>query len=64
LKNVGKPAKEEGIESYLCVSLMEFEEIISSSKIPEGFTIVASTRTKLRGLLLRGISILYLVAAG
>ncbi len=52
LKSVGKPAEEEGIESYLWVSLAELEEMIASAKITDGFTIAAYTRAKLRGLLI------------
>jgi ADP-ribose pyrophosphatase len=51
LKSVGQPAQEEGIESFLWVSLAELEEMIASAKITDGFTIAAYTRAKLRGLL-------------
>jgi ADP-ribose pyrophosphatase len=51
LKSVGKPAEDEGIESLLWVSLAELEEMISSGKITDGFTIAAYTRAKLRGLI-------------
>lgn len=51
LKSIGQPAEEEGIESYLWVSLVELEEMIASAKITDGFTIAAYTRAKLRGLL-------------
>jgi len=51
LKSVGKPAKAEGIESLLWVSLAELEEMIANTKITDGFTIAAYTRAKLRGLL-------------
>lgn len=51
LKSFGKPAKEEGIENYLWVSLAELEEMIASTQITDGFTIAAYTRAKLRGLL-------------
>jgi ADP-ribose pyrophosphatase len=51
LKSIGQPAKEEGIESFLWVSLTELEEMIASAKMTDGFTIAAYTRAKLRGLL-------------
>jgi len=51
LESVGKPAEEEGIESYLLVPLAELEAMIASAKITDGFTIAAYTRAKLRGLL-------------
>jgi ADP-ribose pyrophosphatase len=51
LKSIGQPSEDEGIESYLWVSLMEFEEMIASAKIADGFTIAVYTRAKLRGLL-------------
>jgi len=51
LKSIGQPAQEEGIESFLWVSLAELEEMIASAKITDGFTIAAYTRAKLRGLL-------------
>lgn len=51
LESVGQPAEEEGIESYLWVSLAKLEEMIASAEITDGFTIAAYTRAKLRGLL-------------
>lgn len=51
LISVGKPAENEGIESYNFVSLAELEEMIASAEITDGFTIAAYTRAKLRGLL-------------
>jgi len=51
LKSVGQPAQDEGIESFLWVSLAELEEMIVNAKITDGFTIAAYTRAKLRGLL-------------
>ena len=51
LISIGKPAEQEGIESYSFVSLAELEEMIASAKITDGFTIAAYTRAKLRGLL-------------
>jgi ADP-ribose pyrophosphatase len=51
LKFIGQPAQEEGIESFLWVSLIELEEMIANAKITDGFTIATYTRAKLRGLL-------------
>lgn len=51
LISIGKFAEEEGIESYLWVSIEELEEMIASERITDGFTIAAYTRAKLRGLL-------------
>jgi len=51
LKSIGKPAQDEGIESYLWVSLSELEEMIATGKITDGFTIAAYTKAKLLGLL-------------
>lgn len=51
LQSIGQPSEEEGIESYLWVSLIELEEMIAKAKITDGFTIAAYTRAKLRGLL-------------
>lgn len=51
LKSIGQPSEEEGIESFLWVSLEELEEMIASAKITDGFTIATYTRAKLRGVL-------------
>ncbi len=51
LKSIGQPAEEEGIESYLWVSLVELEVMIARAEITDGFTIAAYTRAKLLGLL-------------
>jgi ADP-ribose pyrophosphatase len=51
LNSVGKPAKEEGIESLHWVSLEEFENMLANAQITDGFTIAAYTRAKLQGLL-------------
>lgn len=51
LKSIGKPAQNEGIESFHWVSLNELENMIATGKITDGFTIAAYTRAKLRGLL-------------
>ncbi|MBU1934454.1 NUDIX hydrolase [Patescibacteria group bacterium] len=50
LISVGKPAKEEGIESLYWVSLEELEKMIVNAQITDGFTIAAYTRAKLQGL--------------
>jgi ADP-ribose pyrophosphatase len=52
LSTVGKPAKDEGIESLYWVTLKEMQNMLANSKITDGFTIVAYTRAKLRGLLI------------
>ncbi len=51
LKSFGEPAKEEGIDNILWVSLAELEDMIANVKITDGFTIAAYTRAKLRGLI-------------
>lgn len=51
LISVGKPAKEEGIESLHWVSLEELETMLAKAQITDGFTIAAYTRAKLQGLL-------------
>ena len=51
LASIGRPAKEEGIESLYWVSLKELEDMIANAQITDGFTIAAYTRAKLRGLL-------------
>lgn len=51
LKSIGRPDKNEGIESLIWVTLPELEKMIASSVITDGFTIAAYTRAKLLGLL-------------
>ena len=51
LISIGQPAKEEGIDSFLWVSLLKLEEMIADARITDGFTIAAYARAKLRGLL-------------
>ena len=51
LDSVGETAKDEGIESYIWVSIAELEEMIKTEKITDGFTIAAYTRAKLKGLI-------------
>jgi ADP-ribose pyrophosphatase len=51
LISIGKPAKEEGIESLHWVSLEELETMLAKAQITDGFTIAAYTRAKLQGLL-------------
>jgi ADP-ribose pyrophosphatase len=51
LKSIGKPAQEEGIESFLWVPLAELEKMIANAEITDGFTIAAYTRAKLKSLI-------------
>lgn len=51
LTSLGEANPNEGIESYILVSVDEFEEWISKGKITDGFTIVAYTRAKLHELI-------------
>jgi ADP-ribose pyrophosphatase len=51
INSVGEPAREEGIESYIFVSLAELEDMIAKEEITDGFTIAAYSRAKLKGLI-------------
>jgi ADP-ribose pyrophosphatase len=51
LSSVGNPNKDEGIESFVWLTVSELEEWITSGKITDGFTIAAYTRAKLKGLI-------------
>ncbi len=51
LKSVGKANVNEGIESFVWLSVKELEEWIADEKITDGFTIAAYTRAKLKGLI-------------
>jgi ADP-ribose pyrophosphatase len=51
LNSIGGPAINEGIEDYGLVSITKFEAMIRDGEITDGFTIVAYTRAKLRGLI-------------
>ena len=51
LDSVGSPATEEGIESFVWLTVKELEEWIADEKITDGFTIAAYTKAKLKGLI-------------
>ena len=51
LSSIGKPNKNEGIESFVWLSVEELEDWIANEKITDGFTIAAYTRAKLKGLI-------------
>jgi ADP-ribose pyrophosphatase len=51
LASVRAPEVNEGIESFVWVTLGEFEDWIANGKINDGFTIAAYTRAKLKGLI-------------
>ncbi len=51
LSSIGKPNKNEGIESFVWLTVKELEEWIANEKITDGFTIAAYTKAKLKGLI-------------
>lgn len=51
LSSIGNPNEEEGIESFVWLSIKELEEWIADGRITDGFTIVAYTKAKLKGLI-------------
>jgi ADP-ribose pyrophosphatase len=51
LASVGKANVNEGIESFVWVTVKELEEWIANEKITDGFTIAAYTKAKLKGLI-------------
>ena len=51
LKSVGTPEINEGIESFVWLTIKELEEWIANEKITDGFTIAAYTKAKLKGLI-------------
>jgi ADP-ribose pyrophosphatase len=51
LSSVGTPEINEGIESFVWLTVPELEEWIANEKITDGFTIAAYTKAKLKGLL-------------
>ena len=51
LASVGNADVNEGIESFVWLTVKELEEWIASEKITDGFTIAAYTKAKLRGLI-------------
>lgn len=53
LASVGLPDENEGIESFVWVTLEELERMIADGSLTDGFTIAAYAKAKLRGLLAR-----------
>jgi ADP-ribose pyrophosphatase len=51
LKSVGTANLNEGIESFVWLTVKELEEWIANEKITDGFTIAAYTKAKLKGLI-------------
>lgn len=51
LSSIGQPNEDEGIESFIWLTVPELEEWIANEKINDGFTIAAYTRAKLKGLI-------------
>ena len=51
LASVGTPNENEGIESFVWVTVKELEDWIVNEKITDGFTIAAYTKAKLKGLI-------------
>jgi ADP-ribose pyrophosphatase len=51
LASVGMPEINEGIESFVWLTVKDLEEWIANEKITDGFTIAAYTKAKLKGLI-------------
>ncbi|WKZ38716.1 MAG: NUDIX hydrolase [Anaerolineales bacterium] len=51
LSSIGQPNEDEGIESFVWLTVKELEEWIANEKITDGFTIAAYTKAKLKGLI-------------
>jgi ADP-ribose pyrophosphatase len=51
LASVGKANENEGIDSFVWLTVKELEEWIANEKITDGFTIAAYTKAKLKGLI-------------
>lgn len=51
LASVGDANLNEGIESFVWLTVQELEEWIADEKITDGFTIAAYTKAKLKGLI-------------
>lgn len=49
--SIGEMQADEGIDNPISVSVSELEEMIADGDITDGFTIVAYTRAKLKGLI-------------
>lgn len=50
LSSIGEANVNEGIESFVWLTIKELEEWIANDKITDGFTIAAYTKAKLKGL--------------
>ncbi|MBN2239428.1 MAG: NUDIX hydrolase [Dehalococcoidales bacterium] len=48
---IGEPAKNEGIDKFVWVDIVELERLIRDGEITDGFTIAAYTRAKLSQLI-------------
>ncbi|MBI5942977.1 MAG: NUDIX hydrolase [Chloroflexi bacterium] len=51
LAAIGTPEINEGIESFVWLTVKELEDWIANEKITDGFTIAAYTKAKLKGLI-------------
>jgi len=51
LDDIGSPATEEGIESFVWLTTKELEKWIAEEKVTDGFTIAAYTKAILKGLI-------------
>lgn len=51
LASIGEVNVNEGIESFILLTVRELEEWIADEKITDGFTIAAYTKAKLKGLI-------------
>lgn len=51
LSSVGKANENEGIESFVWLTVNELEEWIANEKVTDGFTIAAYTKAKLKKLI-------------
>ena len=51
MSSVGNPNEDEGIDSFVWLTVKELEEWIANEKITDGFTIAAYTKAKLKGLI-------------
>jgi ADP-ribose pyrophosphatase len=51
LASIGIPEINEGIESFVWLTVKEIEKWIANEKITDGFTIAAYTKAKLKGLI-------------
>jgi ADP-ribose pyrophosphatase len=51
LSSIGNPNEDEGIDSFVWLTVKELEEWIVNGNITDGFTIAAYTKAKLKGLI-------------